>query len=231
MDDQTVTKEKESRTRLGELLVKVIRRFPLALIFLLILPFQIDNFEQPYSSYIDFSKLSYAYIAMAGAIWFVVAELFAESRSWSLKKRYGIAVSLFALICWLITNKVGLTNASVQILVFTFILALGFAPWLFKPEDNLSFWYFNYHQVVPLIWALLGLLVLLPVLFAHFGPVSDTGGPTLPGIVPYFFPFAGIWLLFKIPAKLSYCQDEVLVSPRIQMLIIDIFLQFFIWLP
>ena len=188
--------------------VSTVKRFPLAIVFLIILPFQVGNLNPYYASLNLFDKQKQAYIVLAGAVWFAVIELFAGHYNWGIQKRYSIGLPIFIAICWFISQSVGLTTSSADIFILAILLSATFVPWLFKPMDNWSFWVFNYRWIFNGFLAFVIFCFLLPDLLDIFYPGFEYQPGLGSALMPIFYSISVFWLLSKIPKKLEYTQAD-----------------------
>ncbi|MBK8814598.1 MAG: DUF4153 domain-containing protein [Methylococcaceae bacterium] len=207
--------DKKAELEIGQFFVKTlagftdtIKRFPLAVVFLIILPFQMGNLNPYYASLNLFDKQQQAYCTLAGAVWFAVIELFAECHNWSIQKRYSIGIPVFIGICWFISQSVGLTTSSADMFIVAILLSATFVPWLFKSMENRSFWVFNYRSIFNGCVAFIIFCFLLPGLLNLFYPGFEFQPGLGSAYMPIFYPVGAFWLLSKIPRKLEYTQAE-----------------------
>lgn len=98
-------------------------------------------------------------VTVAGAFWFVAAGLFSESRGWNKVKRYSFGLPIFAIIFWQISTNDSMAVSSWTLLL-SVTLAVTFAAYIFRSNDNASIWYFNFQLGTGFGFAILSALIL-----------------------------------------------------------------------
>ncbi len=139
--------------------LQTCRRFPLVLLCLVITSLQLVSGNQFFSFIVGSYAQQLTLIGVAGVFWFLAAALFSESHHWTYIKRYSLALPVFALGCWHILVNEPFAH-STWTLFFAIALSVTFAAYLFRKNDNASFWYFNFQLTVALCFAMLSALIL-----------------------------------------------------------------------
>ncbi len=135
------------------------QRFPLAILCLVALTLLALLENHNFDLITDLQRQRGMLIAAAGAFWFLAAGLFSESHDWEALKRYGFALPVFALITWQISTNDSLAISSWTLLL-TVALAVIFAAYIFRRNDNASIWYFNFQLATGICFAVLSALIL-----------------------------------------------------------------------
>ncbi len=152
-------------------------------------------------------------ISFAGALWFLAFRLFSESHGWSKVKEYSLALPLFSLIFWQISTNDSSAIASLT-LILSVALAIPFAAYLFRQNNNSSIWYFNFQLVTAICFAVLSALILsggLSLILKSIGYLfeieinykfySDTW------LIGWCF-FAPAYFLANVPAQFDYQRSD-----------------------
>jgi len=135
------------------------QRFPLAILSLVLFTSLslLENHNLDLLSDSQFEKSML--LSVSGAFWFVAAALFAESHRWEKLKQYSFATPVFVIITWQIFSNDSLAIAS-WTLMLSLALAVTFAAYVFRRNDNASIWYFNFQLVTGFCFAVLSALIL-----------------------------------------------------------------------
>jgi len=98
-------------------------------------------------------------IALGGALWFVAARLLSERLQWPNSKQYFLALPVFTLYTWFITQLCIIAPESV-VLILAAGLAITFSAYTTRRSDNASVWYFNYQLIAAICFSLLSGFIL-----------------------------------------------------------------------
>lgn len=152
-------------------------------------------------------------IGSAGAIWFLAAGLFSESHRWTLFKRNSLALPIFTLVCWHFV-AIGSPAHSTWTLYFAIALAITFAAYLFRRNDNASFWYFNFQLAVALCFSVLSALIFCGGLSLSLKSISYLFEMKISSsfysriwIFGWSF-FAPVYFLVNVPSQFDYQQSD-----------------------
>ena len=142
-----------------EAFLSTCQRFPLAILSLIVFTLLAYLENHNIDLLTDLQWGRGMLIAAAGAFWFLASGLFAESHGWTKIKKYSFALPIFAIIFWQISSNDSLAVSS-WTLILTVGLAVSFAAYIFRQNDNASIWYFNFQLATGICFAVLSVLIL-----------------------------------------------------------------------
>ncbi|PHS25758.1 MAG: hypothetical protein COA83_04920 [Methylophaga sp.] len=135
------------------------QRFPLSVLSLIVINLVIISDINNLDILTDQQQKNTFLIALGGALWFAATRLLSERLQWPKSKQYILALPVFALYAWFITQHSIITPESV-VLILAAGLAITFAAYITRRSDNASVWYFNYQLITAICFALLSAIIL-----------------------------------------------------------------------
>ncbi len=189
------------------------QRFPLAILSLIIFTLLAFIENHHLDLLTDLQWQRGMLIAATGAFWFLAAGLFAESHDWLGLKKYGFSLAIYTIIFWQISSNDSLAVSSWTLLL-TVALAVTFAAYLFRNNDNASIWYFNFQLASGICFAILtalilcgGLSLILKSIEYLFEVNIDHKFNTDIWLIGWCF-FAPAYFMTKVPTQFDYQRSD-----------------------